>query len=139
MCIRISSECWKMLTCKIFSECISPQTVQVLIMLFHRTSFSPSYASSKATGNIHISLFYPTEAKRGLRSMIYNGQRLQVVLVLWPGLKTKQLKELKREKLQSGNAPPLVVFINDFFDSQFSWKSVANRMQYTPDQTGFKE
>lgn len=77
----------------IFKDCILPQAEQVLIMLFHRTSFSPSYASPKATGNIHISLFYPSEAKHGLRSMIYNGQRAQVILVFWHVLKTKQLKE----------------------------------------------
>lgn len=31
-------------------------------------------ASSKASGNIHISLFYPAKAKHGLRSVIYNSQ-----------------------------------------------------------------
>lgn len=71
------------------------QTEQVLIMLFHRTSFSPCYASSKATGNIHISLFYPSEAKRGLRSMIYNGQRVQVILEFWHVAKTNSWKNEK--------------------------------------------
>lgn len=47
-------------TLNIFKYCILPQTEQVLIILFcHRKSFSPCYASSKATSNIHISLFIP--------------------------------------------------------------------------------
>lgn len=64
-------------------------------MLFHRTSFSPSYASSKATGNVHVSLSYPFEAKLGLQSVIYNSQWVQIILVSWHVAKTKQLKEPK--------------------------------------------